>query len=127
VPASPETPEKQETPEASGTLEPVETVEQAEASGDWTAAFEIHASKNVTQEIRLDVEPEDTFVLVRGPEDSRFTLVGKVAEFSAKGKSPGLRLPGEGTWLLLFRREGLRERIVRVTVDPGGDSILRLR
>jgi hypothetical protein len=130
APASPETSEKQETPEASRALEPVEpveAVEQAEASGDWTAAFEIHASKSVTQEIRLDVEPEDTFVLVRGPEDSRFTLVGKVTEFSAKGKPPGLRLPGEGTWLLLFRREGFRERIVRVTVDPGGDSILRLR
>jgi hypothetical protein len=69
----------------------------------------------------LHVEPEDVYVLVRGPNDQRFTLVGQVREFDTRRRrSRPLELGDGGTQYLMLRRDGYADHVVQLEID---DSI----
>lgn len=80
--------------------------------------------------IALYVEPEDVYVLVRGPSDQRFTLVGQVGQFDTrKRRRAPLELNDGGVQYLMLRRDGYPDHVVQLEVDDsiGTETILQMR
>lgn len=78
--------------------------------------------------LRFRVEPADSYVAVRGPLDDRFVQIGQAEEYQAgRRRARDFDLPGEGTYYLLFRREGLQDVVMRIEARPGtGPTVIAL-
>jgi serine/threonine protein kinase len=80
--------------------------------------------------VALHVEPQDVYVLVRGPNDQRFTLVGQTGEFDTRRRrARPLELGDGGTQYLMLRRDGYADHVVQLEVDDSirGETPLVLR
>jgi hypothetical protein len=64
----------------------------------------------------FQVEPEDAFILMRDPDASRGTLLGRAAD------QPTYTLPGAGEYYLMFRKEGMEEYRIRLHAEAAGPS-----
>jgi hypothetical protein len=80
--------------------------------------------------IALHVDPEDVFVLLRGPGDERFTLVGQVGQFDTRRRRRAPLELGDGeTQYLMLRRDGYPDHVVQLEVDESirTETVLALR
>ncbi|MDX1632050.1 MAG: protein kinase [Thermoanaerobaculia bacterium] len=67
----------------------------------------------------FDVEPEDTFVLLRGRGDRRFVTLGQASEWSGGRDGRIYTLPGPGDYLLRFRDAASRNKLLLIHARPG--------
>jgi hypothetical protein len=66
-------------------------------------------------------QPPDAFVKLREVSERRGTVLGKASEFSGEGKEARTyTLPGPGTYLLTFTREGMDDYRVLIRAERGG-------
>jgi hypothetical protein len=58
--------------------------------------------------LTFDVQPPDTFLRLREVSEERSTPIGQAQDYSGKGREGrSFRLPGEGDYALVLRKEGL--------------------
>ncbi len=70
----------------------------------------------VARHLRFNVEPTDAFILIRGAEDERFTLIGQAKEY----EKAAFDMPGEGIYDVWVRADGWQDQRLRVQVTAGG-------
>jgi hypothetical protein len=82
---------------------------------------EIHAEMRVRSKVRLDVQPSNALVLVRGVDDT-FKYAGLASKYSGAER---LWLD-DGPQLLLLRKKGWRDHVIRLTIADDGEEIIRV-
>jgi serine/threonine-protein kinase len=130
APASP-APRRETPPEpAPQRAEPDRAPEPEVQSAPEPATIPFDSRLRTGRRIVLHVEPEDVYVLLRGPYDRRFTLVGQAQEYDTRRRRRRpLELADGGTQYLMLRRDGYPDHVVQLEVDDSirGETTLTMR
>ncbi|HVS02906.1 MAG TPA: hypothetical protein VMT16_09060, partial [Thermoanaerobaculia bacterium] len=73
--------------------------------------------------LAFDVQPDDTFVSLREPQERRFRSIGQARDFPAGSKKAApFQLPGPGEYYLRFYKDGMQERVYRVRAGGSAET-----
>jgi hypothetical protein len=73
--------------------------------------------------LTFHTQPADTFVNLRELSERRATTLGLASEYSGGRGGRSFALPGPGTYVLTFRREGMDDYRVLVRASGGGPAL----
>ena len=77
--------------------------------------------------LSLQVEPEESYVLLRSASDNRFTSMRQAKDYDAtKRRGQPLDLPSPGVHYLMLRAEGFADHVVKLNVDPARAAVTTL-
>jgi serine/threonine-protein kinase len=85
---------------------------------------EFEREMNTGLVLAFRAQPGDTFVTLRELSERRGTLLGRAADYSGQGREArSYTLPGPGTYLLTFKRDGMDDYRVLVRAASGGPGL----
>jgi hypothetical protein len=73
--------------------------------------------------LTFDVQPPDTFLRLRDLSEERSTPIGQAQDYSGKGREGrSYRLPGEGDYALVLRKEGFPDYTILLHASAGAPA-----
>jgi len=103
---------------------PAPTVAAPEPAAVAAALPEFERQMDTGLVLAFRAQPPDTFVTLREVSERRATLLGRAGDYGGQGKGgKTYTLPGAGTYLLTFKREGMDDYRVLVRAAGGGPSL----
>jgi hypothetical protein len=73
--------------------------------------------------LTFEVQPPDTFLRLREVSEERSTPIGQAQDYSGKGREGrSYRLPGEGDYALVLRKEGFPDYTILLHASAGAPA-----